>query len=632
MNISLDSIRKAQSILVLSLLLALLIFSGAFFIVRMYNNEIADFEKMLGNVSRNNANAVEVTFTKYINLLKTAALCVQYPEQNQVFFHKTLVDLVKFEDFSHIATVYPNNSAYITQNNTFIPADYTFNKQMNTKKIFISNVYTDKYSTKPSISINIPVFDDDGMLHLYIVGVITTETLSNIFNKIFYNVGGYYNIVDSNGAYIAASDSELLLLMDISFITAIDTVDLLAGYSREAVRNAFTLRTEGLVHYRLNDNERVAYYSPIHINNWIIFSVVPDDVITTNLASDFHTTIILVVNIVFIFCVLIFLVYRSQRALKKSAETNEKNIRFVSEQINKYILEWDFITGRIKITGKLKEIFNQNNNIFSTNQSVLNSFLFAEDIPIFQQAINELKKGNQASEIKIRIACNNGDFLWFLFSAVPIATDDQDRLYDKAIGFLTNIDKQEKEAHLLKKMSELDSLTQIYNKGTTELLINKILDQSNEKTNMHACIIIDLDNFKEINDTFGHQFGDHVIQETAEYLKSIFRQNDIVGRIGGDEFLVFVCNAYSEQIVTDKFLHLLKHFDKNYKNDEKSVKISISIGVAVYPTHGNTFTALYHNADMALYDAKQHGKNTFKIFNGQETIEYISDRSDKESQ
>ncbi len=620
-----------KNLILFFLLLIWVVASGTFFIFRMNDNEIADFDDMLGAVARNNANSVELTLDKYTNFLKITAESFKDNNYNTEKIIDSVNDLVNMEDFSCIALVYPDGTSYLSNNGKMIPSTYKFTDKMKKREIYITDLYTDNHTGTNSISINVPVINKNGSLELYLVGILKSKTLSQIFDKIFYNVGGYFNLIDSDGQYLAASESELMLLMDISFIEALNTVDIVDGYDREDVRKAFTERKEGLVRYIVDDNERAGYYTPVNINNWVMFAVIPQDIIQERLEEDILTSVILVINLALVAFVLIAWTYKSQRDLKKFAETNEKNFRFVSEQTKKNILEWDFTNDTIKVTGKLHEVLSGNPNAFFHNRSMFRKYIFPEDLLASQQIIENLKKGHKASDIKLRILHSTGDYHWYIFSAVPIATESKSNIYDKAIGFLENIDEQEKEAALLRKMSELDSLTQIYNKGTTEALIANTIEKADPKKDQHSLIIIDLDNFKMLNDTFGHQYGDQVIKELADYLKTSFRHNDIVGRIGGDEFFVFMHDIKSEQLVIDKCTAIINFFNKSYEKDGKSVKISVSMGIAIYPVHADLFTSLYHHADIALYSAKTKGKNNFQFFDGNTNIDYKSQRTDIDS-
>ncbi|MGL4790503.1 MAG: GGDEF domain-containing protein, partial [Anaerotignaceae bacterium] len=182
-------------------------------------------------------------------------------------------------------------------------------------------------------------------------------------------------------------------------------------------------------------------------------------------------------------------------------------------------------------------------------------------------------------------------------------------------------DKQIQELSLI---AEQDQLTGLYNKKTIEGFIKNHIKENHEENG--ALFIIDVDNFKTINDTLGHLFGDMVLEQLAAKLKGLFRENDLLGRIGGDEFFVFIKNMTDDDIVTQKATLIVEAFNNTYSSDEESVQVSASIGVALFPQHGRTLDVLYEKADIALYDTKIKGKNGYTIYSGNKASKYISNR------
>lgn len=167
-----------------------------------------------------------------------------------------------------------------------------------------------------------------------------------------------------------------------------------------------------------------------------------------------------------------------------------------------------------------------------------------------------------------------------------------------------------KEYDTILKKAETDCLTNVYNRSTCENIVNSILKTSNK---YHGFLMMDIDNFKIINDTYGHENGDIVLKLVADKIKSVFRKTDIVARMGGDEFLVFVNNISATNIILKKCNYLLNKIE-SIKVDGINYPISLSIGVAIAPKDGSNFNDLYRNADKALYDAKNQGKNRCNFF------------------
>lgn len=124
-----------------------------------------------------------------------------------------------------------------------------------------------------------------------------------------------------------------------------------------------------------------------------------------------------------------------------------------------------------------------------------------------------------------------------------------------------------------------------------------------------AMFVIDVDDFKRINDHYGHMLGDTVLQKIASELEGVFRSQDIVARIGGDEFLVFMTSVHSTKIVEECAIRINSILQNVIIQTIPDHTISCSIGLALCPTGGKSFDELFIHGDLALYDAKRKGKN-----------------------
>ncbi len=171
----------------------------------------------------------------------------------------------------------------------------------------------------------------------------------------------------------------------------------------------------------------------------------------------------------------------------------------------------------------------------------------------------------------------------------------------------------------LKNKAECDLLTKLLNKKTFELTVSSIIS-NHSADEAGALMLIDLDNFKGINDTMGHIAGDQVLSGVADKMRETFRAQDYLGRIGGDEFAVYFTFQNKPDIAercaviqarVEQFCSMVGKIA-----DEKTwnTKISCSIGIAMDPEHGTDYERLYRSADLALYQSKEAGKNQYKIF------------------
>ena len=136
-----------------------------------------------------------------------------------------------------------------------------------------------------------------------------------------------------------------------------------------------------------------------------------------------------------------------------------------------------------------------------------------------------------------------------------------------------------------------------------------------------AMFIIDLDDFKSVNDNLGHVMGDKVLTDTADKLAEIFSSRESVGRIGGDEFSAFVSYEGDNTTATDIAARICESIEQTYTAHGVSVHVSVSVGIAVYPEGGNDYEELYRNADKALYSVKSSGKNMYALYSSEEAAD-----------
>ncbi|MGB9621666.1 MAG: GGDEF domain-containing protein [Brevinematia bacterium] len=159
----------------------------------------------------------------------------------------------------------------------------------------------------------------------------------------------------------------------------------------------------------------------------------------------------------------------------------------------------------------------------------------------------------------------------------------------------------------LTNLASKDPKTDIYNYTILKLIIEKEIYRANRYGGFFSILMIDLDNFKHYNDTYGHQLGDQILKDFVTYISSCLRKSDMIFRYGGDEFVIFLpeTRRIGARVVAEKIREItLKKFS------ERDIKISVSIGIAVFPYDGETYEELILFADKMLYASKRKGKNT----------------------
>lgn len=172
------------------------------------------------------------------------------------------------------------------------------------------------------------------------------------------------------------------------------------------------------------------------------------------------------------------------------------------------------------------------------------------------------------------------------------------------------VDEIVKEKENLQIQTELDLMTGLYNKVTAERIISNLLSNNSRQ---NAMMIIDIDNFKQVNDYEGHLVGDHTIRIIADLISGHFRKSDVVGRIGGDEFIVFMTDIPNNELARQKANNLARLL--RYKpNITLPANVSISIGLVITEKCPYEYEELFNKADQALYEAKRNGKGQYKEY------------------
>ena len=244
----------------------------------------------------------------------------------------------------------------------------------------------------------------------------------------------------------------------------------------------------------------------------------------------------------------------------------------------------------------------------------MSSLSYSDDSHICEKSFNtdyindEFLLGRSQIYFEMRIRTVDGDYNWVSVLITRETAAENGRFL---ICLIQDIEDRKINEDKLRIMAEKDPLTQLYNKMTTKSLIEECLEKNSSM--QHALIIIDIDNFKTINDTKGHIIGDQILLAFATELNNNFRETDILGRAGGDEFVVLIKNVQSIAMVCDKLQRLIASFKKYGIENGFPGRLSTSIGVAIFNKDGKTYEELFKKADAALYEAKRNGKDQYKF-------------------
>ena len=182
----------------------------------------------------------------------------------------------------------------------------------------------------------------------------------------------------------------------------------------------------------------------------------------------------------------------------------------------------------------------------------------------------------------------------------------------RAIGTHTDISEFKENEINLKHKAEHDPLTGLINRSIFEDRVEQAILLAKRQKSSLALLFVDLDEFKQINDLYGHDCGDLILRSTASRLLSCIRDMDSCARYGGDEFVLLLQDIKGEENIINIVKTILQQFSKKIIIDQQEFMVTLSIGIAIYPKDGEE--SLIKKADSAMYFVKKHGKNNFKFY------------------
>lgn len=315
-------------------------------------------------------------------------------------------------------------------------------------------------------------------------------------------------------------------------------------------------------------------------------------------------------NIPVYYCILIDITQdkRDREALRLSLERHQ----LILGQTSDIIFEWNIPENTLAVSPAWEGKFGFNPLLHLTPEQLQKrGKIHPDDLDAFCKLMASMRNGTSYCETEFRILIRKGQYRWFRCRAT-LQLDDKN-CPAKAIGVIIDIHEDKLKTQALQEKAQRDPFTELYNKSAAHDLMEKMLAENPQQK--HALIIIDIDNFKQINDVFGHPVGDAIIIGFAAALRNLFREEDIIGRIGGDEFSVMMRNVENLAVITERIDRLLTAMGNLMMGHSQNIShLSCSIGIAMFPQDGDTFATLFRNADIALYSIKKRDKNNYCFF------------------
>ncbi len=191
---------------------------------------------------------------------------------------------------------------------------------------------------------------------------------------------------------------------------------------------------------------------------------------------------------------------------------------------------------------------------------------------------------------------------------------DVSQKFEGTIALLNDITDVKRAEETILHMAYHDHLTGLPNRYLFNDRLNMALAQAKRSGRKVAITMLDLDKFKEINDTFGHTFGDRLLQEVATLMTGLVRKSDTVARMGGDEFMMILSEINALEDLHVLGAKIIQAFQQPFRLENRDLMVTTSVGMAVYPFDGKDVDTLVKKADIAMYEAKKMGRNTYRLY------------------
>lgn len=500
--------------------------------------------------------------------------------------------------------------------NSAVPSNPDLYAAIRENKTYISDILMDGSRETGRILIAVPLYQNRKT-----VGAVWGEyPISVIAGKV--EEGGqaeqFFQIVDNEGRYISRSASQYAFAKKLPLWEELERYEFPNGETVEEIRESVNKRESGQFYFQYDGEGRYVAYEPLGINNWYVFSVLLGDPLD-EYAEDIKKHLELLTAgfsafLLVIFAVISRSVYEGRRVIEnqnRELATKGRLLWMILAQTQDIPFEISVADRTMKLyhtycdTEKDFEVLTD----FSGDALLANGWIKPEAYEAYQKLYEDVISGRKTEPLVLETNFDK-KWGWKKLHIIDVGKDP-------VIGFMENYtdqEKKEKQLQETKKKTQMDVLTGLYNRSAFAEMVEDALKERDtlKKDGISALFLLDLDHFKEINDTLGHLMGDQVLCDSAKRMKASVRSIDFAGRLGGDEFVLFIQDAVELSDIHACAKKLNSVLSAEYEKDGQKVSVSASIGIALVKEE-TAFSRLYEKADAALYEVKRNGKNGYKI-------------------
>lgn len=430
----------------------------------------------------------------------------------------------------------------------------------------------------------------------------------------------YFQIVDDSGKYISDSNNVNSSAENMSVWEELQRYELSDGVTVEEIYENIEQGKTGYFHFTFEGQGRYVTYEPLGIKNWYVFSVLTEKYLgsyVTEIEKIFSRILMGTLGIILLSIgILGFFVYKTMRLTKEQNESlfSKNKLLFMALKYTKDIpFEVDIAKKRVSIysnedSGKMLE---RDLEEFTPEYMLKKDLIEKKQYREYKEFCENILSGKPVKPVIIKMKMGGK----WNYNRISMEILNQNHI----IGFLEDYNElvlQNRQIQEISEKAQRDALTGLYCRGYFVQEVEKILTTVSCSHNgtCSALFLLDLDCFKQANDTLGHMLGDRILKDTGRILHSVVRGSDLVGRLGGDEFVVFIREA-RDIAALRKCAEKINAALKRTYGEEKTVTVSASIGIAVW-TGERSFAELYKMADTALYKVKESGKDGYNLLSG----------------
>lgn len=439
----------------------------------------------------------------------------------------------------------------------------------------------------------------DGQVAGALVARMNADTLlqQGKHSTFFHNVHSVIAGEDGRVVYGNSLQTQGLSLIDLGAengLTRQEGEKFIAAYQENA---------SGSFSYAMGSGQNYTAWAPVSYNGWRIVQFSPSPNVNIERTAMMQTVIMLISLVVCAF--LAALMWRQRVRMARERLRYAALAEFKDTLLFEYNCEDDSLEftsnalDSLEITGVRIEGV--------TGEGTVLSIFHPEDVgnvrQVLKNAVNMLP--DQIEHDRIRLKGRDGSYRWYR-SQYKAVFDAENRVV-RVIGTLTDISVQIDREQELREQARQDPLTGLYNRAGVKMINARL-----EQISRGVLFMMDLDDFKSINDNYGHAAGDKLLTAVGRILTETFRTDDIVARVGGDEFVAFLSGSDSRTTAEQKAQELLERV-RTLRIEGIDTAASVSIGAASAPTCGRTYEALSAVADEALYQVKNGGKGGFLL-------------------